>query len=120
MSHTNLLEKLACRIFSTACNFVAHERAFSIWNLIHTKSHSCLKVETTNKLMYINARIVEFLSDFTQFPNRIKVKNMCDMTMEEEIMMENALLGIEMDKNSTIMDIDEARSKSDTRERCIF
>ena len=115
MSHSNLLGKLAYRIFSTPCNSVASERAFSTQNLIHTKSRNHLKPETTNKLTYIytNARILDPFGELGQFPESIKAKSVYNLTAEEEVTMENVLLGIEVDDDGTIMDIDEGGGESD-------
>jgi hypothetical protein len=118
MSHSNLLGKLAYRIFSTPCNSVASERAFSTQNLIHTKTRNRLKPETTNKLtyIYINARILHSFDELAQFPMGIKARHMHELTAEEEVMIENVLLGIEMDENGTIMDIDKTGGESNARD----
>ena len=115
MSHSTLLEKLAYRIFSTSCNSVASERAFSTQNLIHTKSRNHLKSETTNKLAYIytNARILDQFDELSQFPESMKAKSVYNLTPEEEVMMENVLLGIKVNDDGTIMNIVDAENESD-------
>ena len=85
-------------------------------NLIHTKSCNHLKSETTNKLAYIytNARILDQFGELDHFPESIKAKSVHNVTPEEEVTMENVLLGIEVDDNGAILDIGDAGDDSDT------
>jgi Protein of unknown function (DUF 659) len=54
------LGKLALRVFKAPCNSVPSERAFSIQNLIHTKTRNQLRSEKVDKLtyIYINTRVL--------------------------------------------------------------
>src|SRR5579859_3042099 len=109
MSHTTIIGKLGYRLFSTPCNSVASERAFSIQNLIHTKSRNQLKSETTNKLTYIytNGRILDRFEGMYEFSESIKAKSVHKLTSEEEVTLENVLLGLDVEHQSAGMDIDE-------------
>ena len=118
MSHSILLGKLGVRIFSTSCNSVASERAFSTQNLIHTKSRNHLKSEKVNKLTYIytNARVLEQFEDIPQLPESIKAKTIHNLTPEEEVALENVLLGIEVDDKGDLVDIIDAEEESDSED----
>jgi len=109
MVHSTVLGKLGYRLFSTPCNSVASERAFSIQNLIHTKSRNQLKSETTNKLTYIytNGRILDQFEELFLLPESIKAQSVHDLTPEDEVTLENVLLGIDVEHQSAGMDIDE-------------
>jgi len=109
MSHTMLIGKLGDRLFSTPCNSVASERAFSIQNLIHTKSRNQLKSETTNKLTYVytNGRSLEQFEEMFVLPNSIKDKSIDKYTVEDEVELENSLLGLDVDDANAGMDLDE-------------
>jgi len=109
MGHTELLGKLGNRLFSTQCNSVASERAFSIQNLIHTKSRNRLKSETTNKLAYVytNSRILDRFQGMFKLPDSIKTKSIHKLTSEDEVELENILLGIDLDDENIEMDYDE-------------
>ena len=56
------LGKLARKIYSTACNSVACERAFSIMKLLHSKARNRTGIEKMDKLqfIYINARVLRY------------------------------------------------------------
>ena len=99
MSHTTFIGKLGDRLFSAPCNSVASERAFSIQNLIHTKSRNQLKSETTNKLTYIytNSRVLDRFEGMFQLPDSIKAKSIHKFTPEDEVELENILLGIDLE-----------------------
>jgi len=113
MSHTSFLGKLGNRLFSTPCNSVASERAFSIQNLIHTKSRNQLKSETTNKLAYVytNSRILHRFDGMFELPDSIKAKSIHKLTSEEEVELENILMGIDVDDGS--VEIDNAGENED-------
>ena len=106
MSHTTSLGKLGYRIFSTPCNSVASERAFSTQNLIHTKTRNQLKPETADKLAYIhiNGRILNQFEMF-QFSNSIKARSANKLSPEEEVQLENILLDIEREGDNVITSI---------------
>src|SRR5579859_542023 len=109
MAQSTFLGKLGYRLFLTPCNSVASERAFSIQNLIHTKSHNHPKSETTNKLCYIytNGRILDQFDRLFLLPESIKVKSVHDLMPEEEVALENDILGLDVEHQSVEMDIDE-------------
>jgi len=106
-----LIAKLGYRFFSTPCNSVASEQAFSIQNLIHNKSRNRLKSVTTDKLTYIytNGRILDqFDSEgMFQLPESIKARSIHDLTPEDEVTLENALLGLDIEHQSNEVDEDE-------------
>ena len=58
--HAKLLGIFAKRMYSTPANSVASERAFSMQNILHTKSRNALLSERVNKLTYayMNARVL--------------------------------------------------------------
>ena len=118
MSHTKLLGKLGYRVFSTPCNSVASERAFSTQNLIHTKSRNHLKSETVNKLTYLytNARFLDQFEDLQELPESIKAKSVHCMTSEEEVVLENILLGIEVEDQGDLNDIVDAGDENDSED----
>jgi hypothetical protein len=66
-----------------------------------------LRSETTNKLTYIymNSRILDRFEGLEAFES-IKAKSVHDLTPEEEVMMENVLLGIDVDDQGVGMDIE--------------
>jgi hypothetical protein len=109
MAHATILGKLAYRLFSTPCNSVGSERSFSIQNLIHTKVRNQLKSETTNKLTYIytNGRIIDRLDKLFLLPESIKAQSVHDFTPEDEVTLENVLLGLDVEYQSGEMDIDK-------------
>jgi len=109
MGHTELLGKLNNWLFSTPCNLVASERVFSIQNLIHTKSRNRLKSETTYKLAYVytNSRILDRFQGMFELPDSIKTKSIYKLTSEDEVELENILLGIDLDDRNVEMDYDE-------------
>jgi len=115
MGHTELLGKLSNRLFSTPCNSVASKRAFSIQNLIHTKSHNRLKSETTNKLAYVytNSRILDRFQGMFELPDSIKTKSIYKLMSEDEVELENILLGIDLDDKNVEMDYDENDTKNE-------
>ena len=92
------------------CNSIASEYAFSTQNLIHTRSHNQLKSATTNKLIYIytNTQILHQFYESTLFSQSIKVMSINNLTVEEEVQLENVLLGIDVDDNGIIMDVMDA------------
>ena len=108
MVHTTVLRKLGYRLFSTPCNLIASERAFSIQNLIHTKSRNQLKSETTNKLTYIytNGRILHRFEELFELSESIKAKSVHKLTSEDEVTLENLLLDMDVEYQSAEMDID--------------
>src|SRR5579859_4905540 len=118
MSHSSLLGKLVYHIFSTPCNSVASERAFSTQNLIHTKSRNHSRPETVNKLTYVytNAQILDQFDDLQLLPESIKMKSVHNLTAEEEVTLENILLGIEVDDQGDLMDVVDAGDENDSED----
>ena len=59
------LGHLAIRIFTTAGNSVACERAFSVMNLLHNKARNRTSIDKMDKLMfiYINCRVLRYRND---------------------------------------------------------
>src|SRR5579859_4009458 len=109
IAHTSILGKLTYQLFSTPSNSVGSKRSFSIQNLIHTKVHNRLKSETTNKLMYIytNGRIIEQFDDLFLLSKSIKVQSVHNLTPEDEVTLENILLGLDVEYQCGEMDIDK-------------
>lgn len=122
MSQSTIIGKLAYRLFSTPCNSVASERAFSIQNLIHTKSRNRLKSATTDKLTYIytNGRMLDQFEGLFQpssLPS-IKAKSFHDLTLEDELALENDLLGIDLEDESIEKDNNENLGENNDEETC--
>lgn len=97
-SHTKLLGKLAYRVFSCPVNSVASERAFSTQNLIHTASCNSLHSERADKLVYlhINRRRVSQFDNKFDFALELKSKPLRDLIPQEEVNLENILMGEEL------------------------
>lgn len=92
---TKYLGKFAIRIFKAPCNSVPSERAFSIQNLIHTKTRNQLHSDKVNKLtyLYINSRVFKrqkLLND-TNLKTDLK-RSPHDLTEAELVQMEDSLL----------------------------
>lgn len=110
LEYTQLIGKLATRIFSTPANSVASEHSFSIQNLTHNKSRNALYPERVNKLTYIhtNTRVL------AQMNKKLKdtfMKSLYSLSDEEQVALENMLLEDEFPvtakMNEDEMDIDE-------------
>src|SRR5438046_5656580 len=112
------IAKLGYRLCSTPCNSVASEQAFSIQNLIHTKSRNRLKSVTTDKLTYIytNARILDQFDSEGVFllPESIKARSIHDLTPEDEVTLENVLLGLDIEHQSD--EVDEDKDVNENKE----
>jgi len=108
----NSLATISIRIFSAPVNSVASERAFSIQNLIHSKTRSRLHPYRANKLafIYTSARVLDehdnHQHDVTP-PDTARVdfnaKPLDSLTQEEEVRLENILLDIEEEDEGVSM-----------------
>ena len=119
MSHTKLLGKLAYRIFAAPVNSVASERAFSTQNLIHTTSRNALHSERTNKLVYLytNGRILnQFEKIKLELIRDLKSKPIRDMTDEDEVALEDILLGSEAEAETSTVITDSEENEIDDEE----
>jgi hypothetical protein len=89
------LDKLALRIFKAPCNSVPSEPAFSIQNLIHTKTRNQLRSEKVNKLtyIYINTRVLSNAVQSTRLS--ITKRSPHDLTEAELVQLEDELLASE-------------------------
>jgi hypothetical protein len=119
MSHTKLLGKLAYRIFSAPVNSVASERAFSTQNLIHTASRNALHSARTNKLVYLytNGRILnQFEKIKLELIRDLKSKPIHDMTNEDEVALEDILLGSEVEAETSTIITDSEENEIDDDE----
>jgi len=98
MGDTVLLSRIACRIFSTPVNSVASERAFSIQNLIHTKTRNRLHSAKADKLAYIytNARILHRFDGKVSLESFLS-KEVNSLSDNEEVLLEDMLLEIEVE-----------------------
>jgi hypothetical protein len=96
-----VLAQLAVRIFKAITNSVASERAFSAMNLIHTKLRNRLGVEKSNMLIYIymNQRVLDRNGD-------IFVGDLGEKTLEEQVLLEEAILEIVGDDDELDDDIE--------------
>lgn len=96
-----VLAQLAVRIFTAIANSVALERAFSAINLIHTKLRNRLGVEKANMLIYIymNQRVLDRNGD-------IFVGDLGEKTLEEQVLLEEAILEIVGEDNGVELDDD--------------
>src|SRR5436309_14955653 len=112
------IAKLRYRLFFTPCNSVTSEQAFSIQNLIHTKSHNHLKSVTTDKLIYIytNGRILDQFNSEGMFLllESIKARSIHDLMPEDEVTLENVLLGLDIEHQSD--EVDEEEDVDENRE----
>ena len=108
MSHTTFLGKLGYRLYCTPVNSVASERAFSAQNLIHTKTRNALQSERVNRLIYLrtNAPIVsQFAENKLEFFGELKGKRPNDLSVKEEVVLENLLLEDKEDRTIIITGI---------------
>ena len=62
----------------------------------------------------MNAQILNQFGELGQFYESIKAKSVHNLMAEDEIMIENILLGIKVDHNGAIIDIVDAGNESDT------
>ena len=96
-----VLAQLPVRIFKAIANSVASERAFSAMNLIHTKLRNRLGTEKSNILIYIymNQRVLDRNGD-------IFVGDPGEKTLEEQVLLEEAILEIVGDDDELDDDIE--------------
>ena len=96
MGDTHFLSRIASRIFSTPVNSVASERAFSVRNVIHTKTRNRLHSAKADKLAYLytNARVLARLDGKVSLDSFYS-KNVDSLSNDEEVTLENMLLEIE-------------------------
>jgi len=96
-TETQFLSQIASRLYSTPVNSVASERAFSIQNLILTKTRNRLHSSKVNKLTYtyINARILKKLDGKQVDLDGFYSKNVDNLSPSEEVVLEDILLEIE-------------------------
>src|SRR5579859_2479975 len=98
-SHTQLLSKLAYRVFCCPVNSVASERVLSAQNLIHTKTRNSLQSEQADKLvyLYINGRCITQFNNKLDLASELKSKPLRDLTVHEEVDLEKILMGEELE-----------------------
>src|SRR5579859_1654934 len=108
-SHTQLLGKLAYRVFCCPVNSVASERVLSAQNLIHTKTCNSLQSEQADKLvyLYINGRRVTQFNNKLDLASELKSKPLRDLTIQEEVDLEKILMGEELEGEIIEDDIDD-------------
>jgi hypothetical protein len=112
------LAKLAIRIFASPVNSVASERAFSVQNLIHSKTRNWLLPERANKLafIYTNARVLDqpnipavdggpAKADKAAKVDDFPSKQLDELTEKEEVRLEDILM--EMDADGQLDNGDE-------------
>jgi hypothetical protein len=101
MGDTVFLSRIASRIFSTPVNSVASERAFSVQNLIHTKTRNRLHSTKADKLAYIysNARVLARLDGNVSLDSFL-AKEVNSLSSNEEVVLEEMLLSIDSAEDS--------------------
>jgi hypothetical protein len=89
-----VLAQLAVQIFKAIANSVVSERAFSAMNLIYTKLQNRLGIEKANILIYIyiNQQVLDRNSN-------IFISNPGEKTLEEQVLLEEAILEIVSNNN---------------------
>jgi Protein of unknown function (DUF 659)/hAT family C-terminal dimerisation region len=114
-SHTQFLGQLAFRLFSLPVNSVASEQAFSIQNLIHSKIRSALQSERVDKLTYtyINGRVLYNIDKIMELGNTGKSKRPSEMTIQDEVLLEDVFLAIEQEERSSATIINEAEDEEE-------
>src|SRR5271154_7173653 len=95
---TKFLSRIAVRLYSCPDNSVASERAFSVQNLIHTKTRNRLQSKTADKLAYIytNGRVIHRVDGKLPLDGLLS-KPVNKLTPDEEVQLEDILLGITED-----------------------
>ena len=111
LKYTQIIGKLATRIFSTPANSVASEHSFSVQNLVHSKSRNALYPQRVNKLTYIHTNT----HVLTQTNKKLKdsfSKSLYTLSNQEEVELENIILEEEFSNTNNMneeeMDTDEA------------
>jgi len=106
---TQVLGKLALRVIKAPCNSVPSERAFSVQNLIHSKTRNQLQSIKVNKLMriYVNSCVLSQIprfssSSFSNATTRLPTW----LTEEELVQMEEELLNKEDESDLESVDED--------------
>ena len=115
---TKFLSHIAVRLYSCPVNSVASERAFSVQNLIHTKTRNRLQSKTADKLAYIytNGRVIYRIDGKLQLEGLLS-KSVKQLTPQEEIQLEDILLGItDNDITEESIGMDDFESEIDNDE----
>lgn len=95
---TKFLGRIAVRLYSCPVNSVASERAFSVQNLIHTKTRNRLQSKTADKLAYIytNGRVIYRVDGKLPLEGLLS-KSVKQLTPQEEVQLESIMLDMTED-----------------------